>query len=231
MGLFDRFKKKQEPKVMLVAPVQSMRRDVSIDEFIGKDGKRYIEVNHYNANADFKDLYDSTRLIVRKDPTILPSGEMVYDAQVSWYGENDAVMFDENGKDMGRRNQMTAIKLGIDMEKLLSEDKMYHIALMRDLLKQDRVRKYIEQGMQDNPAQPCGNYIGQIALKRDEQTDKMYYRKRFMVSIGKEIHYSPEQVAAREQHKQKQERIKQGMIADRQARIQRLQSEIDDLSK
>ena len=231
MGLLDRLKKKQEPKSMQVAPVQEKRGDKSIEEFVGKDGKRYIEVNHYSADADFKDLYDSTRLIVRKEPTILPSGEMVYDARVSWYGRNDAVMWGEHEEDISRRGQMTAIKLGIDMEKLLSEDEAYHIALMRDLLNKARVEKYIQQGLQDSPAQPCGNYIGQIALMQNAQTGQMYYGKRFRMPIGREVHNLPEQVAKRQKHKQEEEQRRQAVIADKQARIQKLQSEIDDLSK
>ena len=130
--------------------------------------------------------------------------------------------------DTGRRNQFTDVKLGLDVNKFFS-DPQYQDVLMRQLLEKKRVERYIGEGLKDNPAQPCGNYIGYVGYSIQSNSNE--YKKIFSGSVGHEVHYSNEMLTKREKHKQYQEEQRQEMIARKQAEIDRLQKEIDTLSK
>ena len=43
---------------------------------------------------------------------------------------------------------------------LITHDKAYFECLMRDVLKKDRIEKYLAEGAKESPSQPCGNYVG-----------------------------------------------------------------------
>ena len=232
MGLFDKFlHKNTEAK----ENTNSVTRPVSIpplpvlnqvQQIKNKNGRLYYQLEYYDRTAPYKQMYDTTRIIVDAVPTMI-AGHPTYSAKVSWYGQNDAVYLDPQYGDTGRRNQFTDVKLGLDVNKFFS-DPQYQDVLMRQLLEKKRVERYIGEGLKDNPAQPCGNYIGYVGYSIQSNSNE--YKTLFSGSVGHEVH-SNEMLTKREKHKQYQEEQRQEMIARKQAEIDRLQKEIDTLSK
>ena len=224
MGLFDRFKKKEEPKIPTYAPeTQKQESLIESYSYTGKDGQSYLECEYYDQNSDFKKFYDTTKLVICTTPEVLPSGRTVYSARVAYYGNNDAVYFGNDGQDMGRRNQFTKIRLGINFDKLLN-DPEYQKVLMNGLLDQKRVERYVNAGLQDHPTNqmPCGNYVGCVDI--NQRTGK--YGKIFDARLGEEVHNLPSQVNTREQYKQMQEQQREIRISKLEAERARLDAQI-----
>ena len=98
---------------------------------------------------------------------------------------------------------------------------------MTGLLDQKRVERYIDNGMQENPTNPNGRYVGQIGV--DPKTGK--YRKEFNVPTGMASHYSPEQVARREEQKELKLHRKREEIARKRHEISRMKQELDELEE
>lgn len=233
MGLFDKFLHKNtqakentnsvtKPVSMLPLPVLNQVKQIK-----SQNGRLYYQLDYYDRTAMYKQMYDTTRIIVDAVPTMI-AGHSTYSAKVSWYGQNDAEYLDPQYGDMGRKNQFTEIKLGLDVSKFFS-DPQYQDVLMRQLLEKKRVERYIGEGLKDNPSQPCGNYIGYVGYSIQSNSNE--YKKIFSGSVGHEVHYSSEMITKREKHKQYQEKQKQAMIARKQEEINRLQEEIDTLEK
>lgn len=125
----------------------------------------------------------------------------LYHAKVSWYNENDAVCFDKDGKDMGRREAYTDVVLGVDLARINRKDMEYCKVLFKGLLDHARVEQYRYTGMLVDPAHTedarskkakCGNYIGHVA-----PTKNGGYTKYFNGDVGERIHESPEMVEKR----------------------------------
>ena len=108
---------------------------------------------------------------------------------------------------------------------LLQTDENYCSVVMRKLLDQKRVIKYLEDGLQETPEQPCGKYIGGV-----KPTEKGY-GKFFSLSVGRASHNSDLMINRRREYRESIEAKKQSEIANKKAQIQQLQSEIDDMSK
>ena len=152
-------------------------------------------------------------------------GTKVYNALVSWYGEDDAVPVNIPGHHHSlRRRDTRSIQLGLDFSKL--SDSKYLKTLFYLLLNQDRVERYLNNGLQENPEVPCGNYIGQLCYT----PEKGIYQKQFDLHIGKISHNSTPQVERRRQHKLKLEERKRNSIKEKQEQIAKLQQEIDDIN-
>ena len=221
MGLFDIFKKKEKPKEQKVQAKESL---IEAHLKKGKDGLDYLECEYWDKNADLKKFYDTTKLIICTMPETLPSGRTVYNARVAHYAINDPIHLDNEGNDIGRRNQFTRIRLGMDFVKLLN-DQEYQKELMNRLLDKKRIQRYINAGLQDHPSeQPsCGNYVGYIDI--NPETGK--YGKMFNTVVGEEVHNLPEQVKAREEYKELQEKAKEKRISELEAKRAELNKQID----
>ena len=83
----------------------------------------------------------------------------------------------------------------------------------------------LNNGLQENPEVPCGNYIGQLCYT----PEKGIYQKQFDMNIGEISHNSTPQVERRRQHKLKLEERKRKSIKEKQEQIAKLQQEIDDI--
>ena len=88
------------------------------------------------------------------------------------------------------------------------------------------MEKYLENGLQENPEVPCGNYIGQLCYI----PERGIYKKQFDPYIGDFSHNSTPQVERRRQHKLKLEERKRNAIKEKQEQIAKLQQEIDDIN-
>lgn len=222
MGLFDKFKKEPDKIQKQEIPHRAIQ-NMEFSEIIGKDSMKQIIAEYCDDKADFKQFYDTTRLIIEERPVEV-NGTPVYSAKVAWYSQNDCVYLGENGEEYGRKSNTTDIKLQIDMNKLYT-DPEYQRVLMTQLLEQKRVERYMQTGMQEEPEQPCGNYVGSVDI--NSKTGR--YGKVFRSDIGKIIHGSPEMVSRRQQYRENQARAKEQIKARKQAEIERLQKEIDEL--
>ena len=153
MGLFDRFKKSKKEDTQ-VSTEQQLPFEVEFNTTT--DGK--LQVDFYDKQADFKQFYDTTRLIV--NPVSINMGEnQVLNGAVSWYGHDDAIYIDNYGNEMkvGRRNEYRGVLTQIDLN-LLQTDANYCYMVMKNLLNKERVEKYLSQGLEDNPQMPWWSY-------------------------------------------------------------------------
>lgn len=232
MGLFDFFRKKEKNEV--VNDENNKMDFILIHEFTGIDGKPMVEYDYTNTEASFKKLYDTTRLIVRKTPTILPNGEMVYTAAVSWYNQKDK---DYTKKDINgpkkKKDEFTGIQLRIDFNKM-AEDEGYQKAMMTKLLDKNRVDLYILNGLQDDPknfegglGKPTGNYIGELFV--NGHTGE--YQKHFYDSIGEASHNMEAQVERRKKYREEQKQLKKEAIEKKMAEIEKIKKELQDLGE
>lgn len=183
-----------------------------------------MQVDFYDKNAKVGQFYDTTRLVVDNRPIML-AGQEVRNCIVSWYSQDDAVFLDSEyeGESLNARDYR-GILAQID-PTLLQTDENYCSVVMRKLLDKKRVTKYLEEGLQETPEQPCGKYIGGVKL-----TEKGY-GKFFSLPVGRVSHNSDLMINRRREHRENIEAKKQREIANKRAQIQQLQSEIDDMSK
>lgn len=227
MGLLDIFKKKNKNEetitnTMDIQPKVPFKRSGDLESG--------LVIDYYDPNSSFKKLYDTICLYVGDtNPCYEERGNKVYNAYVSWYGNSDCEYYDEKGKVHNfRREEVVPIQVGLDSSKLESgkEDLEYMKALFTQLLDQNRVKEYIDRGLQENPKNPCGKYIGEIFY----DYGKNAYKKGFMPQIGMKSHFSEQQVKERKQYRLEKEKAKMAQIAQKREEMERLQSEIDKLN-
>ena len=221
MGLFDKFKKKKEEPTPMQSQEEKDNMAIPVRQYMDKNEKKYCQLDYYSLSPEIKrQMYDSTRLIVDQNPEFLPSGHKVYNAKVSWYGIYDCEYI-VDGEDIGRKSDMENIRLELDMDKFMN-DREYQDVLMTKLLSKNRVMRYKEQGLQDNPEHQCGNYIGYV-----DRNENGNYIKKFDLGIGEEVHALPEQVNRRQRYKEKLEKDKQARNAERERKIKELQDAME----
>ena len=181
----------------------------------------YTVIEYHNKDNSFRNFdLPNTRLIIKEEPEQI-NGKNIYNAQVSWYGNSDEV-FISNGKPISKSTDYTSIKLGIDLGKIL-DDSNYKQQIMTQLVQQDRVKNYINLGLKDE--RECGNYIGEIGISPEDGS----YRKEFDAIIGQQVHYSPQQITARQIFRQKREQQILSERAKLEADIAQKQDELNKL--
>ena len=219
MRLLDRFRKKQSEKNQIHEETNN-ELPFDIEFSIMPDG--CFKIEFFDKQADFKQFYDVTRLIVNPK-TINICGESMHNCLISWYGNNDAIMFDENGRDIGNRSQYKRILVGINLE-LLRKDPEYCSILMKGLLNKKRVEEYLNRGLQENPDIPCGIYVGEII-----KTSENNYRKYFSNKVGMMSHNSGYMVNKRNEKRKAEEERKHQLRALTEEKIKKLQEELEEL--
>lgn len=231
MGFFDIFKNifKKSNRIgtgssevsSTVDNVQLRNSIIDIKSSRMPNGNLQVEIHEKNAN--FKKFYDTTKLIIGKQPLNI-SGHRVYNCAVSWYGKNDAEMFDpDTGKYTSRAYDYRGVFAEIDLE-LLQNDLNYAEMVMA-LVDQQRVERYLGMGLQETPEIPCGKYIGGIEEK-DGRYGKIFYKE-----VGEESHNSNFMVDRRQQHREMLERNRQATINEKRRQIEKLQSEVDAMDR
>lgn len=225
MGFFDRFKKNDKQNIESAVNNGQPIKQLPFDIEYSTASNGNLQVEFYDHDSDFKKFYDTTRLIVNKQPLNI-GGHQVYNCAVSWYGSNDCQILDEKtGKfDSLRAQEYRGVLAEIDLE-LLQSDPNYCNMVMKGLLDKQRVARYLESGLQETPEQPCGKYIGGVI-----QTEKGY-AKFFSTIVGQASHNSDLMVNKRQQRKEMMEAQKQKAIADKKAQIAKLQSEVKSMEK
>lgn len=216
MGFFDKFKKKEE-----IEEQQEEKLPYDIKYSVTQDGR--LQVDFRELQANFRQFYDTTRLIVGGNTSIV-NGKQIESALISWYGSSDAVMLDGSGRECGRRVDYEQISLGVNIEQL-QRDPNYCISVMKGLLNKERVDRYMEAGLQEKPAMECGNYVGEIGVKDGR------YTKIFQQDIGQAVHNSNYMKSKRYERTMRLEETKQRNIEQKRAEIDRLNQEIENLSR
>ena len=219
MGILSLFKKQDKQETIDKEQRKKFFENVNFNTL--PDGR--LQVDYYNASLKFKQFYDTTRLIVSKKPIKIENQD-VLNCLVSWYGESDAVMIDDDGNEFGRKTDYRDIFAQIDLNLLKTDDK-YCYAVMQLLFDRNRVYRYLRQGLEENPDIPCGKYIGGI-MKKDDRYTKFFDRR-----IGIASHYSNLMREKRMEYR-RQERIKRGeQISKKVEQIIDLKDDIDNLSR
>ena len=220
MGFLDRFRKKNKEEIETHPKTETNRNlEFSGSNFKVKRENSSIQLDFYNPEKSSK-FYDTTRLILNDNAHRMISGEDVQTAYVAWYGESDCVMILPGEGEFSRATDYRKILVSIDTNLLLT-DPQYRSTVMNLLLDEERVERYLEQGLEDNPQMPCGNYVGGVRM-----TDKGW-RKYFSQSVGRIVHNMPENVSKRQSIKEREEMRKQKRISELQEEINRLQGDSD----
>lgn len=225
MGFFDILKKKDKKNIGDVVNNRQPVEQLPFDIEYSPTSNGNLQVEFYDKDSDFKKFYDTTRLIIGRQPLNI-EGHQVYNCAVSWYGQNDCQMLDEKtGKfDSLRAQEYRGVLAEIDLE-LLQRDPNYCSVVMRELLDKQRVERYLESGLQETPEQPCGKYIGGLGQK------EIGYGKFFSRSVGQASHNSELMINRRQEHRSMIEVQKQKDIEAKRAQIEKLQSELNNMEK
>lgn len=224
MGFFDRFKKKEN-----IGPTGNNRQqqaeqlpsDIKYSATYNGD----LKVEFYDRQSDFKKFYDTTRLIVSKQPMNI-AGHKVYKCAVSWYEQSDCQILDEKTGEFdspGARERREVLA-EIDLD-LLQNDPNYCNRVMKVLMDMQRVERYLKDGLQDSPKLPCGKYIGGV-----KGTEKDY-GKFFSSSVGEASHNSELMVNRRQECKEMIEASRQRGMAKKEDQIRRLRNELNDMQE
>lgn len=226
MGILNKFKKppvEQTPKsndIIEVAP----------NIIIRKTTDERVQIVYYNNIAQEGKQYDTTLLTLSQNAYNL-GGERVYDAVVAWCGKDDCIRDPETAEIYGTRNDYQNIYVGIDDVQNL-RDPNYCTLLMNNLLAKDRVEKYVENGLKDNPYEiyqhnraigPCGRYVGGVRVNNG------ICEKHFSPIAGRFAHELPEMLEKRAQIKMRAEQERQEKIRYKKEMIKKLEQEIDEL--
>lgn len=214
MGFFDIFKKKDNNENSKKTLPYSIKRN--------DEGN--IQIDYYEHKSKHDDFYDSTRLIIDK-----MAGDLAY-CRVSWYKQDDCVLIVEE-KEISRATHYTNVMANIDMN-LLQKDPEYVCALICDLLNENRVERYLENGLEENPQNPCGEYMGYIKLENNK------YKKYFDPEIGRQSHYSQKMQMKRQARKEREIRSLRDKIKVEnaneevaRAKAQEYQKKLDEFEK
>lgn len=185
-----------------------------------------IGLEFYFPNNDV----DMTQLIIKNRDMNFPDRN-VYDCLVSWYqrciNENQTVLRDPVTGiiyEMSSPFHSESVLAEIDIH-LLQTDPVYKRAVMKSLLDESRVSRYLDAGMKTpeeidkakaeghTSIDLCGRYIGGI------MKDKNGYTKFFNPSVGRRAHNLPDMVQKRQKAKADKENARNSEIAKRKSEI------------
>lgn len=221
MGFLDRFKKSDNMNTSTQPSPRVEEQPIKVKYSVLPNGN--FQVEFYNRNAEFKKFYDTTRLIIGRQALNL-AGHAVCNCAVSWYGKDDHQMVNEKTGQLEspRAGQYKGVLAELDL-RLLQTDPNYCSMVMQDLMDKQRVERYLEDGLQEQPKVPCGKYIG--GIRQSEQG----YTKFFNPSVGLVSHNSDLMIGRRRERQAMLEERRQQLVQNKKAEIARLQNEVNDL--
>lgn len=150
---------------------------ITSDYYRMKDNK--IELGHYNEKnkmtPDTLLVIDSNAMII-EDKKVFKCVVKYFNFK-GWTWKLDKEILDQIN-DIHAHN----ILVQFDIQKLLTDQKYYRY-FMEELLDETRVMKYLQAGLEEEPKQKCGDYIGYIDYNEKGKLDKY-----FDVELGKQCH-------------------------------------------
>ena len=141
MGLFDRFKRKEEPKVEPVAAQQQYQDAITTIQ--AQDG--LIGYEYYDPSFQQGKSYDKTRIFINPSPQYI-NGRPIYTMFLSYYGTQDMVMFDNPTGESARATEYKQVLAGLDLYALQNDPNYFKYAI-KELLNQQRVERYLSVGL------------------------------------------------------------------------------------
>ncbi len=169
--------------------------------------------------------YDSTRLIIEPYEKVIKN-QTIYKCKISWFNSDDSVKFpkDKNGRSKYDEKNSSNIMVQFDLEKLIT-DKKYYKFFMENLLKKDRVLKYLEYGMQEEPKIKCGDYVGYIDYNKEGKL-----KRYFDEEIGEACHNLPSKKRERKHKIELMLKYYNNEIEKHKKAIRDLNQKIEDLN-
>ena len=227
MGLFSR--KNKENNAQNVND-SNMSRSSNTDFVPKQQPELGLKFEFHNNDVD------TTHLIVKNRDMNFPD-KHVYNCLVSWYkrctNDDYAVMLDpELGitYDMSTSPHSESVLAELDIN-LLQTDRTYQLAVMKSLLNESRVNRYLDVGMMTydeiasaqadgNDIALCGRYIGGIT-KNDKG-----YTKFFNPLVGRIAHNLPGMIQERRKAREDKRNARNAEIARRRSEIARDENRI-----
>lgn len=223
MGLFDRFRKKDE-KIAINKMLEDEKGAEVPKFYTTRD--RWLNAEFYHGKT--LESYDTTKLTINVSHPFILAEQKLYRCIVAWDGKGDGLLISDCETDniqvLGKRRDYKAIWLELDLAKLQT-DPDYCNVLMNQLLLKSRVNNLIENGLKENPKRPCGFYIGGVREKDG------LYTKFFDVSVGETAHYSKEMRDIRTKKRREEMENNNRKIAYNNAKIEELNRENQALQK
>lgn len=224
MGIFDFLKKKPTSPQSHVVPEYIKQFEIPFELAYLSDGLQMIYHNEeYNPNQ----LYDTTKLILYTLRPIFVNdtdgvSHTLFHGKVSYYNGTDAARLHEDGSCLieSSVDYRDIVIEGFDLEKLKTDFQYAH-AFFTQFLDENRVEKYIQYGLQDDPEYPCGIYIGGISPKNG---------KYFSRDIGYYCHHSPYMQKKRASLKSQKAASLSKEISAKEAEIRELKRSRDQIN-
>ena len=151
-----------------------------------------IELGYENK---LKEEYDNTRLIINPISMII-CGQKTSRCKISWFNSSERVYFNKKISEYDQKYSYDII-VQFNIEKLFT-DPNYYSFFMEQLLNKERIQKYLEYGMKENPKIKCGNYVGYIDYNEQGQL-----KRYFDEEIGTNCHYLEEKQEERTEHRKR----------------------------
>ncbi|MBO4815905.1 MAG: hypothetical protein J5507_03060 [Clostridia bacterium] len=218
MGFLDRFKKRGNS----IQPTQNnmeSNQDYQVPDIPLKvTGDNMVQADFYDHKPKLNQFYDITRLILDMKAKNI-EGESVYEGLVSWYGENDCQTLNRTTGTCESPRASAYKKVLFQMNiDLFFNDPDYRYFVLGGLLNENRVNRYLNAGLQENPDKPCGNYIGGVRAFEGK------YQKFFESKIGTAVHNSEPMKAMREEIRRRNEEIRQKRIEEKRRELEALEN-------
>ena len=147
-------------------------------------GSGYFFAEISGTNIETESGFDSTRLVVCRDP-IIYNGKKVYKCAVSWFNSNDSSMLSRALQfNVNCRERMYNYVLAeFDLEKMQA-DENYRNEVIKKLFDYERIQSYMNMAREENLNRPCGQYIGGLIIESGN------YSEIFSEEIGEASHNS-----------------------------------------
>lgn len=194
MGLLNLFKKRKNTHLSEETSdtEQFQKKKPNISYSYTKEG--ILTIDFYDDEPSLSQTYDSIRLAI--NPVALQiENQDIYNCMVSWYYDDSCYAPSECGSRIvsdGQENILAQIDL-----QLIRLDPEYVYILMKKILNKNNVIGHVEDGLKENSARPCGNYVGGII--EDDVTGE--YQEYFSKEVGKAVHNSTKMIERRERYR------------------------------
>jgi hypothetical protein len=217
MGFFNKFKKNTDQPKQSMPSTYSQGYNIDLAITTTQDG--FLQIDLYDVKDNLNNFYDTTRLIINSASQNI-AGNVLQDCLVSYYGHDDTTYADPNIQRQTRMNQYTHVLAEFDVDRLLNRDIDYARNVLIGLLNENRIQRYMQNGLSDSPQQPCGNYVGGITPE-----GKKYFRPQ----VGQIVHNSPKMQQKRQLKKEEKARANDRKREENRRKIAELEAENDRL--
>lgn len=230
MGMFDKLFGRVQIEKQTESPIiKQAKRDIDailIEQT--EDGKNVFEF--YDAHRNFRKYSNTTRVIINRERVV--KDRKLFDCMVAWWKQDNP----EDEEEITQKRQSASYEhviAGIDPEKMIT-DVEYLRFVMRNLLEENKVKRYIEIAMIPEEAfkrqeychlKPCGRYVGEVITENNMIT------KIFSNDMGRILHSSLEMENERRRVIEYRQGRIQAMLKRQREEIEAKRAEIEEYEK